>query len=211
MKQYKFDFDENQADWIFAPIRRKEEIISLLMKTIKIMLVGGSVSKVSAKGHIILTVAKMSRLFYFSENKYFSINFPFTVKKNTDGFLFSSKYVPVIDSKITSDVISVLNTSEALKAECIYEFLESIAETVESSPDFWAFFRELLLFEDGYIRYDFDPANANGSKHPPNHFDIFYTNEVTFKIGLKKKISEKTLMDLLDLRTDCHYLNIPRV
>ncbi|MCI5147779.1 MAG: hypothetical protein D3923_20140 [Candidatus Electrothrix sp. AR3] len=71
--------------------------------------------------------------------------------------------------------------------------------------------------EDGYIRYDIDPENyekfkkrGEKHKHPENHYDVFYSNNLTFKIGLKSIITYSEFIDLLNVNTDCNYLTASR-
>lgn len=62
--------------------------------------------------------------------------------------------------------------------------------------------------EDGYIRYDYDPANEDGDIHPLYHFDINYSSAVTYKIGLNKPIKGNDFQDTLNIKTNCAYLRI---
>ena len=64
-----------------------------------------------------------------------------------------------------------------------------------------------MLFEEGYIRYDHDEINENGLLHPLFHYDIFYSSNTTFKIGLKTSINCDHFIDLLQVESNCHFLN----
>ena len=64
--------------------------------------------------------------------------------------------------------------------------------------------------EDGYIRYDYDEDGYNNAKsigaedrHPLNHYDIFYSSQNTFKIGLNNKINEDSFIDFIDINKKC--------
>ena len=78
VKKLEFNLDERQVAWIFSPLRSKEQVIKLLMRTIKIMIVNDKFNNELIKGKVVLRISKMSRLFFFSQDKFFSINFPFT-------------------------------------------------------------------------------------------------------------------------------------
>jgi len=207
LKYSEYHIDKRQVEWIFAPLRSKSEVIELLMKTIKIMLVNDTLDKEIIAGKIVLCVSKMSRLFYYSENKYFSITFPFTVLENEDGISFQSKHLTEVDHKATSDVLSVLTAGGVLAANDIMDFAEPVLDISEYNDGFWCLLRDLFLFDDGYIRYDYDEKHENGLIHPLNHLDIFYSASSTFKIGLKNKIKDTHLLDLLDIKSNCHYLD----
>lgn len=66
---------------------------------------------------------------------------------------------------------------------------------------------ELLSFNEGYIRYDYDPENEQGKIHPLYHLDLFFSNQSTFKIGLLRRYKMNDLLELLDYEKPCKYLN----
>lgn len=205
MKQYFFDIGLWQADELFAPIRNKRDTIRILMKTLKIMLANENVNADKLAGEIVLVVSKMSRLFYFSEYKYFSINFPFTVTESDRGLIYSSKNIEDVDSWITSQILSIITAEHSFESCSIYDFIDPIASVTEYHASFWAFFKDLLLYEDGYIRYDYDEKNQDDSLHPLNHYDVFYSPGATFKIGLRSRIHREVIIDLLRLESKCHF------
>src|SRR5690554_7836340 len=69
---------------------------------------------------------------------------------------------------------------------------------------FWPFLLYLFMFEDGYIRYDYDEKNEGGDHHPLNHYDVFYTSLSTFKVGLRQRLVADSMLDFLDSSTICH-------
>lgn len=206
MKRYSYNIARWNLDEIFSPIRNKRDSIRLLMKTLKLMITNQEVSEQHTIGQIVLVISKMSRLFYFSNDKYFSINFPFFVTETDNGLIYYSNHISDIDSRVTSTVLSILSSVDQFDADCVLEFADPIATIGESNQEFWPFLRELLLHEDGYIRYDYDEERENGQLHPLNHLDIFYSSEITFKIGLRQKIEKESLIDVLRIETDCTYL-----
>jgi len=206
MKVYEFNLSEIYLDKFFKPIRNKAEVIEVLMEAIGYMLLNPSVDKEDICGKIILRIDKMNRLFFFRENKYFSIVFPFFAKKENKDYLFSFKNKIEIDSRLISQVISIIKCDD-FKAHCSLDFVAPICEYEEECDEnFWEFLRELLLMEDGYIRYDYDEEHENRNLHPLNHYDLFYSSHATFKIGLNNKLSEDEFIDLLDIKSDCKYL-----
>lgn len=206
MKSFIFYLDERQVKWIFSPLRSKLQVIELLMKTIKLMLINYKLNSSLSKGKMVLRVSKMSRLFFISQEKIFSISFPFFVFEQNNIFTFQSKSRFEIDNKVTSDVLSILISDKALSSNDVIEFADQVSDITEYNKEFWSLLRELFLFEDGYIRYDYDAKNENNAKHPLNHLDVFYGSESTFKIGLRNKITSDHLVDFLSLETDCHFL-----
>ena len=207
-KSYEFLLDEFQVGVFFSSIRSKKEVIALLMRSLKLIAAYEQPDREIVKGKMTLSVEKMSRLFFFSETKYFSINFPFFVDDSSDKLIFYSNHIDDIDSAITSDVLSVISNEASLMSDSLYDFLEPISTITTYKDEFWSFFRELILFEDGYIRFDHDnnEKRVHKTKHPINHYDICYSSNATFKVGLKNKINHDKFMDLVNINTDCHFI-----
>jgi hypothetical protein len=206
MKRYEFAIDRYQAEWIFSPVRSRRDIISLLMKTIKIMLVNSVLDEQTSVGKVVLVVSKMSRLFYISETKVFTITFPFFVNKVGDNYSFKSHAHSDVNSKVSSDILALLDADGIFETMEVLNFAEPISDACKYDVELWALFRELLMAEDGYLRYDHDDVRVDAHKHPLNHLDVFYTNSSSFKIGLIDRINEAHLTDILDANSDCHYL-----
>ena len=210
MKRYSFDVDAYQADNLFQIIRIKKDSIHLLMNALKIMLLPPQ-KLPGAAAKLYLHVAKMSRLFVVADRKMFSLNFPFSAIEADDGTLrFKTTDHSDINSKITSQVLSLLD--DVFSAECreVLSFAEPILDICDSDEQFWSFFRSLLTFEDGYIRCDHDEKNKDGRRHPLHHLDVFYSGSSTFKVGLAGAMSFEIFSDVLDIGTDCHYLATPK-
>lgn len=213
MKEFRFSLSSLLVEKYFSPIRDKTKIIKLLMEAMRLMLVNPTIDQRLIKGEMVLRIDKMSRLFFFTEDKYFSIIFPFFLMEDNSKYSFYSHVISDIDSKIISQVLSIINCNE-FNSVCSLDFVEPIVNFDDRFEEsFWQFLKELLIMEDGYIRYDFDNDNfvrakARGEehKHPENHYDIFYSNRSTFKIGLKKKIPESKFIDLLDTSTNSAYI-----
>ncbi|PSB86009.1 hypothetical protein C5F63_13395 [Photobacterium damselae subsp. damselae] len=210
MIKYEFDIDDSYMDKFFSPIKNKIQIIELIMNSIKYMLLNPNVKKERSKGKIILKVDKMSRIFFIKSDKFFSVMFPFNIKKD-EAYSFYFKNKMNIDNRITSETIALIN-EQSFYSGCSLDFAEKISTYQETScnDDYWDFLRELLLMEDGYLRYDYDMDNYEKHKksdiHPLNHYDLFYSSNATFKVGLKNKIKEDDFFDLLDIKTKCKFL-----
>ena len=66
----------------------------------------------------------------------------------------------------------------------------------------------LIIFEDGYLRFDFhDKENEREDYHPLHHVDFFYSNEATFKIGLSGMLNISECIDVLDRNKKCSYIS----
>ena len=83
MKKYEFSINKSYLE-VFFPHKRvktKVDVLIILMETIKYMKLNPVVTNEDCVGKIVLYIDKMSRLFFFTENKYYSIVFPFFVDR----------------------------------------------------------------------------------------------------------------------------------
>ena len=212
MKQYSFNLSSVIYKKVFPEyrVKTKAHIIEILMEITRYILLQNDpefvVSNDNSVGKVILYIDKMSRLFFFSENKYYSIVFPFHFLEENGKYKVVFQSHMEVNSQLIAKVISIIKCDE-FKAQCSLDFVEPICDIEDDCDEnFWIFLRELLLMEDGYIRYDYDYEHTNGDLHPLNHYDLFYSSKATFKIGLSNKLNEKEFVDLLDINSDCKYL-----
>lgn len=214
MKLFEFNLNEAYLKKFFpeSRVKTKAQIIEILMEAINYMTLNPTVPVNKIQGKIILIKDKMSRLFFIKDKKYFSIAFPFFVTNDENIYTFSFKNRIEIDSQLSSKVISIINCND-FKSDCSIDFISPICEEEQCDENFWFFLRELLLMEDGYVRYDYDKEThdkyneiGEGHKHPLNHYDLFYSSDTTFKIGLENTLNEHEFIDLFNMYTDCLYL-----
>lgn len=222
MKKFEFNLSRVMVDKFFPHyrIKTKPHLIEILMEAARFVLIQNDSELQTpddkAVGKIVIYIDKMSRLFFFTNNKYYSIALPFYIIEEENKIRISFKNQVDVTPLLISKVISVINCDE-FKEQCSLGFITPICEGEEECDEnFWVFLRELLLMDDGYIRYDFDQKNydeavENGEehKHPLNHYDLFYSNNATFKIGLSDKITNDNFINLLNTKTECEYLTKP--
>lgn len=209
MKRIEFKLEDVDVQWIFSPLRNKPDIIRFLMRVIKLILISKPSFEEIQGDKAVLVVSKMSRIFFISPKKHFSICLPFKVKtsENNEVKLYS-KCDTEMTSMLTSQVLSALESETIMTSGNIWDFTAPIIEIYEATPDFWSVFRELLIFEDGYIRYDHDAENEAGDLHPLHHLDVCYSSSPAFKLGLKKPLTSASLIDALEPSTNCSYVTL---
>ena len=228
MKKFKFNIHKGQIEKFFpkARIKTKAQIIEILMESLQLIMQNHTIPEDKIGGTITLVIERMSRLFFTSkkDKKIYSIVFPFFIEKVDDSFtikLQKFEYLDCIeddsfieiDYQLISNILSFIK-SDNFKEQCSLDFITPIIDEYEQyNKNFWIFLRELLLMEDGYIRYDYDEKNykkalENKEKHlhPLNHYDLFYSSNATFKIGLLNEISSNDIIEFLDLKKECQYL-----
>lgn len=207
-KEFVFDISEWQGKEIFKVVRDKKDILTILFNTIKYIKYRDEIDAKKKIGTITLKVSKMSRFFFFSDDRNFSINCPFTVREEEDGVVgfYSSVLGKEIDSVDISNVLSLFNGIKVIDETCVLEFADKISNMSGAQVHYWNFVKSILLIETGYLRYDHDPDRENGNLHPLKHLDVFYSTGVTFKIGLEDTVESNCIEDILDIETDCHFL-----
>lgn len=213
-KKFTFYLNPLAQTKIFKAIRNKQDILIILFESIKYMSLYSSLhSSLHApqtNSRIEIIIDKMSRLFFYQDDqKCFSLVMPFRVDGNSDQNIqfYSGSLGSYLTSENTSHVISVV-AGFNLNQQGAYDFVDEIWG-ISEDDNFWILIKELFLIEDGYIRFDSDSVRANGHLHPLNHLDIFYSSNVTFKVGLHKTESLECLPDILDVQTNCRYLREP--
>lgn len=205
MKTIDKQIPKFQEDLFFSPIRDKKDFAKLLAVSARNLLIDFSeFGTLESSSSMKLVVDKMSRLFYFKEEKYFSICFPFIVLILDNGIVeISTLTGKKVDNKSISAVISILEEEQfQLNPSLIDLYIASN----DLSPLGIELLEEIFQCEPGYIRYDNDPKNENGKHHPLNHLDINYSSYGTYKVGLSKVIPISNFEDVLNITTECSFL-----
>ncbi len=196
------------------PFRKKKDFIFLILDTLRAIYIDAI--KENKRGDIVIKIDKMSRIFYFFDDKYFSIVFPFCLEEKDEKGSDLSIYDNILELEIDNRMISLLqNMLEEIDFENtgIEEMIDKMYfDKDEEGYDYveiencWKIILRLFSMELGYIRYDYDIVHENGPAHPLNHLDVNYSDKGTYKLGLKEKIKKNEFIDLLDITTDCNYL-----
>ncbi|MDO4336857.1 MAG: hypothetical protein Q4C91_02085 [Eubacteriales bacterium] len=211
MKIIERKIGEFFCEKVIKPIRNKQDAILLLLETLK--LVNGNENGITKeRGRVIICIDKMNRIFYETDEKIFSLCFPFSLEEKENHYF--RIYDNLTDLEITNQMISLLisifrkdgKLGESL--ENVMDFIIESAEDYEyqNIDDIWRLLFKLWYMEDGYIRYDYDPEHENNKIHPLHHLDVNYSSGTTYKIGLMDALKIDELRDILDTTTDCLYL-----
>lgn len=216
MKKWTFYLDTVFKDTFFPKerIKTKIQVINILLEASRYILLNQKIRKRDSSGEIKLVIDKMSRLFFTSDSKSYSIAFPFSIYEFEGNIKLSFKNNINVNAYLISQTKSAINCN-SFNDNCVLGFADSLddLQNQDEEEDLWFFLRELMIYEDGYVRYDNDPigfkeASEKGvpHKHPLDHYDLFYSNSATFKIGLNQGITTNQFIDLLNRETDCKYL-----
>lgn len=201
-------------------IRTKQDLVMLLLEVITQLNTTDLVLVDKFEDHSFsLTLVDMNRIFFkIGTKKIISFVIPFTVTKNPAGslILYDNKANLVIDSMVTSILKRIMISSFFNSREPDYipieesflEVQESLElDNIELSSSILSVVRNLMLFEPGYMRYDFDEENNNGKYHPLFHIDVNYTNPATFKLGLKKESDVNQIIKVINKKEETFFLS----
>ncbi|UST56731.1 hypothetical protein NF672_14820 [Pseudomonas moraviensis] len=202
-----FKIDQYQAEVFKKAIRSRFDILKVWMDAVKLIINYAPPAEEFVAAEIHVHNSRMSRLFYLSDSKTFSIAFPFRIEAVDDSLTVRTSSGIEVDSELSSEItlVASLLKNEGLVNE--WALAEHFEDQGGASAEFWPVLASLLDAEDGYLRFDHDPVRTDGHKHPLDHADLFYTNGASFKVGLQKKPTIDEIIDILNRETDCHYLN----
>jgi hypothetical protein len=194
-----------QEDRFFSPIRDKVDYVRLLAVSARQLLLNVDDPSNSSVARLKLVVDRMSRLFFYKDDKFFSVAFPLTVSGDDgdDPIALETYSGRRVDNRAISAILSVINSGAfATDFSCVNFLLnQDDAEFADLN-----LIEELIQFEPSYLRYDCDPARENGKIHPLHHLDVNYSQYGTFKLGLLAGIDSAYFEDLQNIRTDCSFI-----
>lgn len=207
----KIPFGSYYKEKFSKPIRNKKDIVLFIFDAVDALLV-----RVSGEecGVLWIKKEKMSRIFCFLDEKYFSLVFPFEVEliRENEFKIYDSFFEIEIDNRkivllrrILDEIDFMGNSIESIIEDAYLDVAENGYEHEEIEQCFMLILR-LLSMELGYIRYDYDPEHENGKFHPLHHLDINYSSKGTYKLGMNNKIQINDFVDLLDVKKECRYI-----
>lgn len=130
MKETTIGLDNYLTTQITKPIRCKKDLILILLLFLKLFLIKNTLTDKEATGTVKIIVDKMNRVFFFSENKYFSFNFPFKLDlSNEDNLKFyyneldvNLKIISILEALLDEEALLLLHKENI--REYYYEYIE---------------------------------------------------------------------------------------
>lgn len=201
-------------------IRQKKDIINLLLECCKCLIMykakihDKKVSDSSCFNNgdisIVIFIDKMSRLFFCTENKIQSFRFPFDLNLEKS----DSEMLSYNGHSVTLESIFIMTSIFKEQIDNIDTIMDRLfnnevyCANSQNDRDYLnKMLYNLIIFEDGYLRFDFnDKANEREIYHPLHHIDLFYSNATTFKIGLFDMLKISECINVLDINTECYYI-----
>lgn len=136
---------------------------------------------------------------FYNDCKYVSIHFPFGYSIPQKKFHYHSEVVDIIRVSHLRAILQKTKEKGALiegLASCNDGIMPTEMGYVTDADK--NLYTALCTLEPGYLRFDYDKKNANGRYHPLAHFDVNFTNDSTYKIGLYGRPSKELFLRLLD-------------
>lgn len=212
-KEISYSMGKTIFEMASKPLRSKQEVILLLLYTIRMFDVENDIPH-NTKVKVTISINKMNRIFYVLENKIFSVQFPFYVeiegKKLTR--IYDAKTGLDIDSILVSILIGIFEKTnkdnfsfERFFDEIMYNENNLLNINVEQ---LWEIVKLISTYDLGYLRYDYDKEHQDDLLHPINHLDICLDTAAAFKIGLEKPLDYEVFKNILDITTNCFFLKL---
>jgi hypothetical protein len=144
------------------------------------------------------------------QDGFFSMTLPFqlidngeTISFNLDNFgeEVNGRFISIIRNAILTARSGVISHEEI-----VLSISDSFGLDVSDATHYYDAFAALLAEDHGYLRFDDDLNNANGDIHPRYHFDFFYKNTSSVKIGIDGLADIDCFYNLFDSGRPKHYL-----
>jgi len=205
MKEIQKDILPFEKDFFFSPLRNKVDYAWLIIHAARVLLLDYDAGGEEIHDRMKLVIDKMSRLFFYSSDKHFSVSFPFTISSNEEqGLEITSYSGKTVDHHNISVVVSILQDEQfKLNPSPIEFYMDAEPEATEGV----LLLEEIFQFEPAYIRYDHDPDHENGKLHPLHHLDVNYASYGTYKLGLNEALVDANFENLLNIKTECTFLS----
>lgn len=179
-----------------------------------------------------LNYDKNTKRLMFSENnlntnelRHFSLQYPFNIKcdeenyritlqSSSNEFEIYSVHIQILQMLLDEGVLDNQKAKYGVSMEThckIEDIVRNDLDLLNADNvinEVLEIFLDLLVFEPAYIRFDEDAQHQNGHIHPLYHFDVFYSNAPSFKIGSEVKIDFTQFNSLLKKTgQSCKYLH----
>ena len=157
--------------------------------------------------YLKLVIDKQSRVYVFlSDAKFYSFAYGCQVEIEHDSSNVLSIYTKTGVKCTLENLSNALSVISSIKCDSIIDIYMSRDDEDIQNDDAYRLLEYFWAKEPGYIRYDYDIKNANGHKHPLNHFDVNILKYGQYKLGAHEKMTPQMFEDIINCESDCHYI-----
>lgn len=208
-KEFCYKIGKNILEKVEKPLRGRQEIVLLLLNTIKSFEANDHLEE---NGRTYIYINKMNRIFYVIDNKIFSLQFPFSVEECENRMHIYDRNTNItINSMVLSVLVNFFEKFDDMSFDELFSMImdrDRLPENV-TEEDIWKLICNLATFDFGYLRFDHDEKNFKPKTpllHPIDHLDIGYDDAAVFKVGLRKPMNYENFKNMLDTTSDCVFL-----
>lgn len=161
---------------------------------------------------IALFIGEQSRVLIKKIDGYFSMSIPFQIINNGETVSFVCHQVEEeVTPYFTSLMKNAISTSSGKllsHEDIVFSLVDSFGMGVPEAIKYSEAFSTLISEDHGYFRFDDDPdpSRMNGDIHPRYHFDIFFNNTSSIKIGYDRHADIQSFYSLFDSKRPKEYL-----
>jgi hypothetical protein len=161
---------------------------------------------------IALFMGSNSRILVKKSDGYFSMSIPFQIVNNGGSVSFVchqiEEDVSLFFTSLMRNAITTSKESSYSHEEIIFSLTDCFGINVSDAIRYYEAFSSLISDDHGYLRFDDDPdpSRMNGDIHPRYHFDIFFKNTSSIKIGYDKHADIHSFYSLFDSESATEYL-----
>lgn len=194
---------------LFKEIKNMKDFLLVKLKLMEYLFSFWNGNRPIVKPYVYIDLNELHRAFLVDQhgNKVISFGFEFNIITNNINYSYDGNNIVslhlfgqdcCIKEKEISEVQTIIQSNERVNTICLTnDFDDSIGESSRCLLEY------LLLSEPGYFRCDYDTQIHNSQTHPINHIDVNFSKSISYKLGLKSKISKENILQLLRSNSSC--------
>lgn len=160
---------------------------------------------------VVIFSGNFCRALIKKKDGFFSMSLPFQIVDEGNQIRFN---FDLLREEVSGQLISILmNAISSCEQgthsheEIIISICDSFGLDVASATRYCDAFYTLLVDDHGFFRFDDDQKNENGNIHPRYHFDFFFKNTSSVKIGIETPADINSFYSFFDQTKPKYYLH----
>ena len=201
--EFYHSFSSMKAANMDAKITSPKSFVITMLKILEQINTWGASEDASSVRfpYLYVDTSNLKRAFIVKSNQIVSFAFPFAIYTKKDSSGKEQLYINYrdiqLDDQIISYAMSIAQTLDLGKSSYAAQ-AKGIDLTDVKKQAAVKVFEVALTLEPSYIRYDYDPDHASGQVHPLYHYDVNYSKDSSYKLGLYRDVDVVELKELLD-------------
>lgn len=204
-----------QRDILLQEIKGIKTFYFVKLKAIEYLMTFWCGNKTPVRPYLYVDDKKLHRLYIIDEDgcKIVSLGFNFLIKTYNKDLSAQNNGVTNLNYIGQKGNISLLNVSESQSILSELKFEENsyywgVDIGMAVSNDSIRFFESIIFSEPSYLRYDNSMLGYKPLIHPRYHFEVCFTPNVSYKIGLPQAIKQTDMENILDKNKFCPVITL---